>query len=229
MPLTSVREIGLVFLAIALAPVAAGARDWRTWPFSPTSPWNHPIGSWARYADVPGHTSVPADLNHDERWTSSIVIARPTDPFARVLFAPSVGPSSTWTFVARGGQVCGNPRETELALAAEASPTLRWQANYYSTVAAPNTSRHVLPPDFHRASADWHPVFRMPAGACPSPDTDGYLAVFQPDGWVLDVYAAVVLSDNRVLGTVASYVDARPTAPGGGTAGARACCRRSPA
>jgi len=205
---TRFRPIALL-LAVALVPAVAAARDWRTWPFSATSPWNHPIGSGARYADVPGLADVPVAINYDDHWTSSIVVARPQDPLATILFSPAVGPTSTWEFIANGGLNCGNARSVELQLAAGASPNLGWEANYYSTLSTPDTSRYVLPPDFHRASSDWRGSFRLPVGACPSPDTDGYLAVFQPDGWVLDVYSAVVLSDHRVVGTVASWIDAR--------------------
>ena len=40
---------------------------------------------------------------------------------------------------------------------------------------------------------------RLPAGVCPSPDTDAQMAVIQPDGWVIDMYNGVVVSGNRVI------------------------------
>jgi hypothetical protein len=189
---------------------AAPARDWRTQPFSRRSPWNHPIGSGARYAPVAGLSTVPIGFNYDGRWTAAIAIAEPDDPLATMLFSPNWGRSSSWSFLARGNRNCGNSAAAEAALrrsaAASAPPT---EANYYSTIAAPDDHRWLLPASYRPAALDWRGRFHLPAGTCPSPDSDGLLAVFQPDGWVIDIYATVVLSSGEVVGTMASWIDAR--------------------
>jgi len=203
-----------VALASALPAAAAGSptptdRDWRTWPFSETSPWNHPIGSGAQFTTVPGLSTFSASINYDDRWTSSIVIAQPSDPEIGISFGPGWGSNSQWAFLDGGGKTCGNVRSVELELLRYATLTLPFDGNYYSTLSTPDDSRWVLPTDYHKASQDYRSTFRFPYGACPSPDSDGLMAVFQPDGWVLDIFAAIVTSDHQVLGTMASYIDAR--------------------
>ena len=203
---------GVLAMQIATTVVAATVpttRDWRTWPFSASSPWNTPIGSGAQYAPVSGLAGVPAAINYDNRWTGSVVVASSSDPTATMLYAPATGTGSVWTFFQNGGQSCGNTADREKQLASASRTTPYWEANYYSTLAAPDTSQWLLPPSYHKASQDFRATFRLPAGTCPSPDTDSFVSVVQPDGWVLDVYNAVVLSDERVVGTVASYIDAK--------------------
>jgi hypothetical protein len=182
----------------------AATRDWRKWPFSSTSPWNHPIGSSAQYADVGGLSSLGIGINYDNHWTSSVVIARDSDPLATIALH-----RDTWTFLAGGGRVCGNTAADEQKLKQASTTSVLFAANYYSTLSTPDTSRWVLPADYKPASTSYWPTARLPVGACASPDTDALMAVFQPNGWVLDVYNAIVLSDNTLIGGIASYVDAR--------------------
>lgn len=200
---------GLLLLVLCVATAHAQSRDWRKQPFTSTSPWNQPIGSGAKYADIANLAGFAAAMNYDDRWTSSIVVARTTDPVVQMLYSPPVGTTSTWTFLANGGKPCGNSAADEARLEAASSPTLQFEANYYSTLATPDTHVWQLPASFHKASSDARPKFYLPAGACPSPDSDGFMAVLQPDGWIVDVYAGVVLSNGKVLGTMASALDAR--------------------
>ncbi len=189
---------------------AAPARDWRTWPFSRRSPWNYPIGSAATYAPVQRLSSYPIGFNYDGRWTAAVAVATPEDPTMTMMFSPNWGHTSSWSFLDRGNRNCGNSESAENYLrrysAATPPPTV---ANYYSTVSAANDHKWVLPASFRPATADWRGEFLLPHDACPSPDSDGLLAVFQPDGWVLDIYAGVVLSGGEVVGTMASWIDAR--------------------
>jgi len=203
---------GLVLFVVEAFEYTAKAqqtRDWRTWPFSEQSPWNHPIGSGAVYASVRGLTSYRASINHDGRWTSAVYVASPRDPEVHLYFGPAWGSDSLWLFLDRGGLNCNNSCSTELKLLSSATPTLPFDANYYSTTSTPNDSLWVLPPDYMRASNQYRSTFRLPAGACPSPDSDSMMAVFQPDGWVVDIYATVVTSGGIVVATMASYIDAR--------------------
>jgi hypothetical protein len=184
-------------------------RDWRHWPFSQSSPWNQPLGSAAHYASVPGLSSLPAGLNYNGAWTSSIVIASNTDPSARILFNPATGPQSNWTFLANGGKTCSNSPSQDSKLISTASSTLPFPANYYSTLATPNTNLWVLPTTYQAASLNYQSTAYLPAGACPSPDNDALMAVFQPNGSVLDTYNTVVTASGVIVTSMASYVDAK--------------------
>ncbi len=217
------RAVALLLVAVLAAPpppiaaqrdpvraAAAPRRDWRTWPFSRRSPWNHPIGSGARYAPVPRLASYPAGINYEERWTAAVAVAAASDPVAVLRFTPNWGRSSSWSFLDRGNRNCGNPPTAEHSLLRAASGAMPpTEGNYYSTLSTPNDALWKLPGEFHAASRNWRGSFHLPAGTCPSPDSDGLLAVFQPDGWVLDVYAAVVTTEGDVVGTMASWIDAR--------------------
>jgi hypothetical protein len=184
-------------------------RDWRYWPFSSTSPWNHPIGSGARYSTVKGLSSLWAGVNWDGKWTSSVVIATESDPLVNVRYNRSPhGPFSNWYFLYEGGSVCNNSSTVERNLLNSSTPTLDMDGNYYSTIAK-DSQTVILPSDYHRARQNYRGVARLPKGACASPDTDGLMAVFQPDGWVLDMYNAVNLSTGDLVTAMASYVDAK--------------------
>ncbi|MBX3024070.1 hypothetical protein KF840_04085 [bacterium] len=186
------------------------ARDWRVWPFDRTSPWNYPIGSAAQYAAVPALAQLPIGINYDDRWTSAVIVASAADPVATARFTLNWGPTSSWAFLSGGGLTCRNPANVESSLLAAAAGT--WppsDGNYYSTTVVTSNGSQVLPTSYHRASQDWRGSFHLPDGACPSPDTDGLMAVVQPDGWVLDVYAAVVTSNRAVVSTMGSWIDAR--------------------
>jgi hypothetical protein len=207
--------------ALALAPrrvhaqraaarnAAARGRNWRVWPFSRRSPWNHPLGSGAQFAPVSRLGSFAIGINYDERWTCAVAAATADDPQVPYLFSPNWGRTSSWNFLDRGGRTCGNGHAAEQNLLRAASPRIQTEGNYYSTINAANDHLWALPASYHHASRDWRPTLHLPPGACPSPDSDGLLAVMQPDGWVLDSYATVVLSSGVVLGTMASWIDVR--------------------
>ena len=221
--MTRHRAAALLLAVLAVAPVAdaaaqrnftrrsaAPARDWRTWPFSRRSPWNYPIGSGAQYAPVARLSTFPIGFNYDGRWTASVVIATPDDPTVAMLFSPNWGRTSSWSFLDRGNLNCGNGLASEKYLrrysVLSPPPTAM---NYYSTISTANDHHWMKPQSYHPATDDWRSQFLLPTGACPSPDSDGLMAVFQPDGWVIDIYATVVLSSGQVVGTMASWIDAR--------------------
>ena len=188
---------------------SVATRDWRLWPFSEKSPWNTPIGSGARYKSVPRLTAISVGMNYDDRWTSAIFIAKSTDPLAPILFGLASGPQSNWMFLANGGKTCGNSLPVEAPLLSTTSTALPFPANYYSTLATPNTNLWILPSNYEPASLNYQSVARLPVGACPSPDTDALMAVFQPNGLVLDTINTVVTSDGSIVTSMASYVDAK--------------------
>ncbi len=185
-------------------------RDFRTWPFDRHSPWNHPIGSGAHYKTMSVLTQLPIGINYQDRWTSAVAVATTQHPVNAFLFGPSWGPNAMWEFFNAGGLTCGNSASVEAALLADAvPPPPSHDGNFYSTIATWDDSISQMPASYHHASQDWRDTFRLPVGACPSPDTDALMAVIQPDGWVLDMYNGVVVSGNRVVSSMASWIDAR--------------------
>ncbi len=190
---------------LAELPTPPAVRDWRYWPFSDTSPWNHPIGKLARYADIDGLGKLAAGINYDDRWTASIAIATRNDPVVPVSFYGG----DLWKFLAGGGSVCRNPADDELMLRESSTPEVLFPGNFYSTISSPDSSVWILPPDYKPAATSYWRTAYLPPGSCASPDTDGLMAVFQPNGWVLDLYEGIVLSDNSIIAAMASYVDAR--------------------
>jgi hypothetical protein len=83
-----------------------------------------------------------------------------------------------------------------------------FSANYYSTLSTPNTNLWVLPASYQPASQNYQDAVYLPAGACASPDTDAHMAVFQPNGQVLDAYNTIITSDGSIVSSMASFVDA---------------------
>ena len=207
---TAAFSISMVMLLVSFASsqTLPNVRDWRTWPFSQMSPWNHPIGSNAQYVKIANLSQYVAGMNYDDRWTSSVVVASASDPVVHLLFAPAWGTQGTWSFLNAGGKNCGNSLDVEQTLIAASSSNLEYEANFYSTIAS-DDSLWELPLDYHEASLDFSPTFLLPAGACPSPDSDGLIAVYQPDGWIVDAANSVVTSDRKLLTTIASWIDAR--------------------
>jgi hypothetical protein len=112
--------------------------------------------------------------------------------------------------LARGVPNCGASasQQAEIRAAVQASDKT-FTANPWSSL-SPRQEIWKLPPSYHPASADFRSIVHFRPGACPSPDTDGLMANFQPDGWVLDTYATIVLANGDIVsGGVASFVDAR--------------------
>ena len=172
------------------------ARDLRVWPFSSQSPWNMPIGTGAQYAPFLTST-LPAGINYDGHWTCSVVLATQGDPLVTMYLDKDA--ATNWDFLNGGGAVCGNSAADEQMLLSLSSTTLPSSKNVYSTT--PISA-------YHDAHDDYSATFHIPAGACASPDTDAQMAVFQPDGWVLEIYDAIHLSTGDVVGEIASYTDA---------------------
>jgi hypothetical protein len=199
----------LILIALLLAVycgkgVAQEARNVTLRPFTSLSPWNHPLGSNARYNPLPELDKLDLGINYRGRWTCAVYVGRKTDRVGRLFFR-----SDMWRKLHQGLPNHGNSAAVEESLrrgAREEPPT---PANYYSTV-TPGSSSPSWPQDYHRATDFYYSrTFHIPLGAVPSPDSDGQIAIFQPNGWVLDCYAAVVLANGDIVCGMASYVDAR--------------------
>ena len=105
-----------VWSAIGVQTVsAASTRDWRTWPFSQLSPWNHPIGSGAVYVNPP--SSIDSMGIQVDNWTASVAIATSSDPVITLYYEWG----RVWPFLDGGGNTCNNSRADELYLLGNAS------------------------------------------------------------------------------------------------------------
>jgi hypothetical protein len=176
-------------------------------PFAASSIWKRRISTTARYGAAPGVQDAYFGPG-DGRWTCSVAIAAScSDPIGAVRFTPW-GPGSTWEHLHHGGPNVGNPPDVEARLwnaATSATPPLEW--NFYSTTDPTDDVASVPPESYLPHSRFWRPHFHLPPSATPSPDSDGMLAIFQPDGWALDLYAAVVLAGGRVVAMNGSWID----------------------
>jgi hypothetical protein len=173
-------------------------------PFSSDSPWNHPIGSGAIYQTVSNIDTLFPCINYDNRWTSALYFANTSDRVGNLYFS-----NNTWGLLNQGMPNVGNPADVEVSLRASAFPAPLYPANQYSTV-APGSSDPIWPTDYHKATDSYYErSFHIPEGARPSPDADGLISIHQPNGWVLDAYAAIVLANGDIVCMMASFVDSK--------------------
>lgn len=170
------------------------------------SPWNRRLDDSAHYAaPPPGFGTLNVVLGG---WLSPAIAtaihqARTGDPMVEVLYNPEV-----WTRVASGTWArAGNAASVEAAILAGARPDFSAapfgaRSRYvYQTAAEGHWSLPDSPP-FHPAPPPQRGMalrVRCPRGVVPPPDTDGYLAVFQPDGRVFEAYCPVILGDGRIV------------------------------
>jgi len=195
-------------------------------PFSSNSPWNHPIGTGAIYTSVANLANLAIGLRTGDNWTCGIYLASTTDRQGTLYFR-----NDMWTLLASGITIngvhypvynSGNPPVVENALVAGAhdlpyksgSSGAIWPANFYSTI-TPGASSPSWPSGIHQTTDNyWSTIFNIPTGAVPSPDTDGNIAICQPNGWFLDCYDAVVLSNGSIVCSIASYIDSAGSGDG---------------
>ena len=182
---------------------AQEARNVTLRPFTSLSPWNHPIGTNAHYNSLPELDRLGIVINYHDHWTCGVYAAKKTDRVGRLFFR-----KDTWRKLHQGLPNSGNSATVEESLRRGALEDPPLPANYYSTV-TPGSSKPSWPRDFHRATDFYYSrTFHIPLGAVPSPDSDGYIAISQPNGWVLDCYSAVVLANGDIVCGMGSYVNA---------------------
>jgi len=170
-----------------------------------------PIGSGAKYANIPNVTSLGVGLNYGNEWTSSVVITTSSDPMVNVLVNTNWYPNDNWNFLYKGGKTCNNTRSVEATIRNYvANSWAMYSGNPWATISTPDSSQWVLPASYHASISDFNATAHFKLGSCPSADTDGLMAVFQPNGWVLDTYATVVMSNGDIVAeATASYIDAK--------------------
>lgn len=178
-------------------------------PFSIDSPWNKPLGSGAVYQEVSGIDTITLCMNYDDRWTSALYFANTTDRIGNLYFS-----NDTWLLLDQGIPNIGNSADMEDWLRKHSSTEPLYPANQYSTV-VPGSPDPVWPPDYHKVTDPYYSrSFYIPEGVRPSPDTDGFISIHQPNGWVLDAYSAIVLSNGDIVCMMAGYVDSKGSGTG---------------
>jgi hypothetical protein len=201
----------LLALACAIATASAGsaadrgADRWFVRPFRADSTWNTPIPASARYEAVPGIEGMFGGLNYDDRWGVGVYRATRRDRRARLLI-------HDWTLWGKldSGEVktAGNTREVEDRLRSVSKQFPDFPANFYSTTTrAADAAGRTWPGNIRPITEGWSNTIYVPARARPSPDTDALLAIYQPDGLVLECYDAVVCANGDVVCTMAGFTD----------------------
>ncbi|MDD5673483.1 MAG: fibronectin type III domain-containing protein [Chitinivibrionales bacterium] len=181
------------------------ARDPLLQPFSAHSPWNMPVGSLARYDSIPGISAYSGSMNYASAFTTGIYAAATSDRQAKLYIHD---PGSLEGALANGSvKNAGNPDSTEQRLRAESTPTESYAANPYSTIVASPPGQRTWPTNIRTITAGWTNTIYVPAGAAPSADPDGHLAIYQPGGLVLECYGAVVCGNGDVVAGMAGFSD----------------------
>ena len=194
----------------------AASRVFSQHPFTPTSPWNTPLGNDAEFASAAAikNLTTPQFNGSSNNFSVGIGVATAADPVAEVRFTPGAGRTgSAFNFLDGGGLNSGNTAADEAFL-------LRWSignypygdhpVHYHSTTNADDSSLYAPPTDprLKHPLTGWNPYFYLPAGIVPSPDDDGHLAVFQPDGRCLEFSSAIITTArDAVYCTFANYTD----------------------
>jgi hypothetical protein len=205
-------------------------------PFSRISPWNYPIGTGARYTSVPNLTDMGLGLRWGDNWTTGIYYGTVTDRRGTLYFRDDM-----WMLLAKGITINGvhypvhnggNPPVVDDALLhgkgyygiiganplpyKHGSSGAIWDSNFYSTmIPGAKVFNPSWPPGIHKTTDYyWSRSFYSPVGAVPSPDTDGNITIYQPNGWFLDCINAVMLSNGSIVCSMASYIDSAGSGDG---------------
>ena len=213
--MTVVAALALVCLAgnpSVASPAAQG--DLRSFlrPFRSDSPWNTPIPAGARYRKIPGIERMGGGLNYDDRWSVGVYRATREDRRARLF----IHDWTLWNKLDSGEvRTAGNAPDVEDRLRGASKPFPDFPANPYSTTArATDAAGRTWPRGIRPIAAGWSNTIYVPAGARSSPDSDALLAIYQPDGLVLECYDAVVCANGDVVCQMAGFTD--PTGDGTG-------------
>lgn len=190
-------------------------------PFNASSPWNTPIAAYddVRYEPTSAlRTFAAPAFSGFSHWLqgnwAAVYRARESDPVITLYYH-----RDAWVKVARGEwRRWGNGAAVEAEIRAGMTQTWDgYEGNMYSTT-DPNGFR--MPAVYKRRQDPyWSLQAHVPADAVPPPDADGLMAVYQPNGTVLEMIAPIRLSNGDYVSVFASYTD--PEGDGTGTAHGR--------
>ena len=174
-------------------------------PFADDSPWNRPIPADAQYAPAPGVRDLFISHTHgkDDYQNVGIAVASDSDPLRPILYN-----IDAWSEHSAGNWLrYGNPRSVEEEILARSSSSFPYDANIYSTTIGTG-HQESLPDDFYgKGNPPKDLMVRVPMSALPSPDGDGHLTVFLPNGMALETYATIILSSGEIVAQMASFTD----------------------
>ena len=189
-----------------LLAVSASAQTY-THPFASTSPWNTPVAnlSGASYSSV--GTQLSGNVNNPIlsdwlQFSTAIYQAKSTDPVTTLYYnvnAENNLVNGTW-------KSSGNSPTVEAAIIASSDQTWGgFGCNFYSTTDVTGAT-YACPSSFHsRANYYWSNTANLPTGALPAPGASAHMAVWQPNGWVLETFGTIILSNGNVVAVAASY------------------------
>lgn len=205
------------FLALSVPAGALMAADSFTQPFSADSVWNRPIPENATYENVAGIERIFGGINWNDRWTTFVYQTDEQSRTARLF----IHPPALWRLRhTEEITATGNPAAIEEQLRAASTLQNKFPANFYSTTVQSPPGKRTFPTGIQDIHTAWRNDIRVPAlPFSASPDTDGHIAIWQPDGRVLEVYGAVICQNGDVIGTMASFTD--PSGDGSGKANGR--------
>ncbi|MCB4825183.1 calcium-binding protein [Roseicella aerolata] len=182
---------------------------------SDASPWNTTIATGATYTPIPVLAKYAADhavalTSWRSDWPSiAIHYAEPTDPLVTVRWIPD-----TWMPVADGTWLrWGNGPTVDATILAKSQDINAYPANPYSTQRADltwNSKPSGLPAEYDGWSQAPGEVLyaRVPVGARPPADSDGFTVIVQPDGRALELYSPIVLGDGTWVSQMYSFTNA---------------------
>jgi hypothetical protein len=195
--------------SIAVKPLsAADVIGYWKHPGNAESPFNTRLTSSENLSPLPsGFSSLQIDLSSWFSPASSPGLwqASATDPTVRVLFN-----LNSFANVASGiWKRQGNSPTVEAQITASSSTEYPlatsfglYSKYYYMTTSASDAGW--VPPTPPALNPQTEPpvsglTVHVPADASPASDSDGYFAIFQPDGTVLECYSGIVLSSGTIV------------------------------
>lgn len=180
--------------------------------FSPSSPWNTPLPSTAPFASVAAAPNVVAGVdtwNFQNYWTIPYYTATDTDPLRPLLYNPNA-----WYKVYTGEWLrSGNSASVEQAIVASSSNDFPYPGNVFSST---STTAWLSPASYNKTinPPTGAAQFHLNAAMIPPNDTDGHMAVAQPNGGVVETYATIVLTTGQIVAL--SYSVTSPSSLGDG-------------
>ena len=195
--------------AFSVIPLSAGGviGYWKH-PGNAASPFNIPLSAAEKLSPVPpGFSSLQIDLSSWFSPASSPGVwqASATDPTVHVLFnlnSFANVASGTW-------KRQGNSPTVEAQILASSSTAYPvatsfglYSKYYYMTTSISGTGWvPPMPPALNPQTATPATglTVHSPADATPANDSDGYFAIFQPDGTVLECYSGIILSSGTII------------------------------
>jgi hypothetical protein len=190
-------------LAIFLYACPASSGIFRPRDFAANSPWNTPISGAAIMVAAEGAAGTDVGLDtwlDNNAWTIPCYRAAATDAPRRLLYSPDA-----WRMVAAGRwRRAGNPPRIEAAILASAHSEFPFVGHVFSTI---SSAVWRLPPWLASRAAPRNLRYRFTSAMHPASGSDGHMATAQPDGFVVETYATIVLSSGDVVALSASVTD----------------------